>query len=79
MWKRNRYKQLLFSVILIYCILNTLEPFDEPKSFETISRTYASIHLRWKTCDNWRGPKLGFTVKVFDGFTGGMVGAYETE
>ena len=75
----DRYKQLLLSLILIYCIINTLEPFDEPKSLEAISKTYASIRLKWKSCEYWRGPQLGFTVNVFDGFTGGMVGTYPIE
>ena len=77
--EQSRYKWLLLSLMLMYCIINILGPLDEPQLFTAISRTYASIHLRWKTCEHWRGPKLGYTVKVFDDSTDGMVGTYQTE
>lgn len=75
----NRYKQLLLLFILMYCIANILEPLDKPKSLEANKKTYASIRLKWETCEYWRGPKLGFTVNVFDDFTGGMVATYPIE
>ena len=35
--------------------------------------------MKWKTCGDWRGPKLGFTVIVFDGNSKALLNSYEAK